>query len=109
MHISFSPIRHDEVLTLARLGDILVVNGEEFDFSALEEGAELPADAIDSAWFCGAVTRHEGALHFTLLLPHGDSPPAETRRPAPIIARADGPITLPPYCQPKKESADEQD
>ena len=96
MHITFSPMRHDARLALARKGDALVVNGEVFDFAPLPEGASLPASAVASPWFAGPVTRIGGVLHLALILPHGVSAPEATRFPAPLVVRKDGPIALPP-------------
>lgn len=95
MHITFSPMRHDAVLTLARKGDALVVNGEVFDFSPLPEGSSLPATAIDCPWFAGPVQRIDGVLHLELILPHGMPAPAETLFPAALTVKSDGPIALP--------------
>lgn len=97
MHITFSPMRHDDRLDLTRKGDALIVNGEVFDFAPLPEGASLPAAAIASRWFAGPVHRIGGTLHLALLLPHGMPAPGETLFPAPVSAAQDGPIALPPY------------
>ncbi len=97
MHISFSPMRHDARLVLSRKGDALTINGEVFDFAPLPEGASLPAAAINSPWFADNVTRIDGVLHLSLILPHGLSAPMETLFPAALAVTGDGPITLPPY------------
>ena len=97
MHITLSPTRRDETLTVSRNGDTLTLNGEEFDFGPLEEGETLPADAIDSPWITGDVTRTDGVLHLTLRLPHGANAPEETRFPEPISDPPDGEVALPPY------------
>ena len=97
MKITLSPTRRDETLTASKAGDKLTLNGEEFDFGPLEEGETLPADAIDSPWIAGDVTRTDGVLHITLRLPHGANAPEETRFPEPIIDPPDGEIDLPPY------------
>lgn len=57
MHITLTPMRRDASLQLERAGDLLVINGEAFDFSALPDGATLPMEpstAIGSAMMCGA-------------------------------------------------------
>lgn len=99
MQITLSPMRRPDMLDLSRAGDTLTINGELFDFSILPEGASLPADAIDSDWFAGPVTRVDGALHVVLVLPHGDHAPEETRFPLPLTLTGDGPVTLPPYSE----------
>ena len=95
MHIKLSPQRRDDQITVIKSGDTLSVNGEVFDFSAIPEGATLPADAISSEFFSGPVERIEGVLHLTLTLPHGASPQQHVAFPADIINPHDGEIELP--------------
>ncbi len=98
MNIIFSPIRHDTPMTLERLGETIIINGEAFDFSAIPPGATLPRDAIASDWFAGDVERDAaGSLTLRLLLPHGANAPEETCFPAPLEVTVDGPVALPPY------------
>ena len=106
MKITLSPLRANTPLTASRDGDTLTINGETFDFSPLEEGETLPADAIESGWITGDVTRTDGALHITLRLPHGANAPEETRFPEPIIDPPDGEIALPPHSNPEPEDDD---
>ena len=106
MRITLSPTRSDETLTASRDGDTLTINGKEFDFSPLEEGEALPADAIDSEWITGDVTRTNGVLHIALRPPHGANAPEETRFPEPIIDPPDGEIALPPHSLPELEVED---
>lgn len=97
MKIILSPVRRDDALVLVRTGDVLTVNGEEFDFSALPEGSVLPVEAIASDWFAGPVERVDGALHVPLILPHGANTPEDTRFPEAITLMQDGPVALPAY------------
>lgn len=97
MQITFSPMRRDSRLTLARSGDSLTINGEAFDFSPLPEGATLPREAMDCEWFAGPVERVAGVLHLSLILPHGPNPPRETLTAEPVLLTRDGPVALPPY------------
>jgi hypothetical protein len=97
MHITLSPIRMDGTLALERRGDTLVFNGAALDLSAIPEGATLPAPAIDCPWITGGVERRDGALHLTLVLPHGPDAPPETLFPAPLVLTRDGPVDLPPH------------
>lgn len=95
MIITFSPIRLDDGLSLARRGDCLVLNGESFDFAALPDGASLPLAAITSDRFADDVTRRMGVLHIPLLLPIRSGAAADARFPAPVAADRDGTIDLP--------------
>ena len=95
MKITLTPVMMAAHLTLTRTGDALTINGTNYDFTDLPEGATLPPDAVDCDWLASDVTRIDGALHLTLILPHGPNAPQETRFPAPIIDPPDGPVTLP--------------
>jgi hypothetical protein len=110
MHLSFAPIRHDQPLQVARHGDVLTVNGVDFDFGPLPEGALLPREAIDSLWFAGPVERSAGVLQITLLLPHGADAPPQTLFPDPLRLEKDGPVDLPPFSlSPVQEPATSPD
>lgn len=97
MEITLSPMRRDDTLTLSRAGDVLTVNGEDLDFSALGEGDILPASATGCEWLIGDITRTGGELVLTMILPHGADAPAATMFPDPITVTGDGPVTLPAY------------
>lgn len=95
MKLSFSPMRRDDALHLVRAGDVLEINGEAFDFSALTEGDCLPQEAVQSEWLASGVTRTEGAICMTLILPHGTAAPYERLFPETITVDKDGPVALP--------------
>ena len=95
MQIKFNPQRRDGVLNVEKLGDKLIINGVEYDFTSIPEGATLPADAIDSDLFSGPVERVGGVLKVTLTLPHGPNPSKAVAFPEPINVVADGPVALP--------------
>ena len=97
MKINLSPQRRDDTLMVNKTGDKLTINGVEYDFTDLPDGATLPPDAVDCEYVIDKVERIDGELHLTLLLPHGASAPHETRFPEPIVDPADGPLPLPPY------------
>lgn len=107
MHIILSPQRRDAPLGLARHGDILTINGENFDFGPVREGAVLPAAAVQSDWFAGDITRQGGALIISLFLPHGARAPHETLFPEPLTITGNGPIALPAYALPPEESPED--
>lgn len=95
MQIKWNPQRRDDSLSVVKQGDTLIINGTEYDFSAVPEGATLPADAIDSDLFSGPVERVGGELVLTLTLPHGPSPSAAVAFPSPITVTKDGKVELP--------------
>lgn len=96
MKISFSPIRQDTDIRLERQGEVLLINGEAFDFGALPEGAELPVSAIASPWFAGPVRRCGGCLHLHVVLPHGADADAKWLFPDAVSQDCDGLVPLPP-------------
>jgi len=104
IHIKFSPVRRDETLELSCMGDTMTLNGETVDLTPLPNGSTLPPEAIDSPWFAEPVSRIDGDLHLTLILPHGSNAPHETRFPEPITVSVDGPVTLPIYDTPEAEA-----
>lgn len=103
MHITLSPVRLDEPLTATRTGDVLTLNGAAFDFGPLPEGATLPAEAIESDWIVGPVSRIDGDLHLTLRLPHGPNPSRAVAFPKPLVVMVDGEIDLPFDPAPEQE------
>ena len=95
MLITLSPIRADATLTLTRAGEVLVIDGVSFDLSPLPDAATLPQAAVACPWLAGDITRTDGRLHLTLLLPHGQEAGPEVLFPAPLEDPPDGPVALP--------------
>ncbi len=95
MRIRLSPQRRDDALVVSKTGDVLIINGEVFDFSVIPDGAMLPADAISTEYVTGGIERVSGDLHLTLMLPHGENPPQHVAFPEPIINPPDGLLEFP--------------
>jgi len=95
MKINLSPTRCDEQLTVIVSADILVLNGEVYDFTPLPEGGTLPHDAIDCRWIVGGVTRIDGQIELTLFLPCGPDASEAAEFPQPIIVNTNGLVELP--------------
>lgn len=98
MIIKLSPGRFplDTVtLTLSKKGDVLTINGEDFDFSIIPDGATLPAVGVKSDFIAGDVTRLNGTLTVPIILPIWPNSTEAALFPADIKANADGKITLP--------------
>jgi hypothetical protein len=102
MKILFSPVRSDEVLSLHKLGDTLVVNGEAFDFSPMGVGDVLPVQAISSSWFARDVERTSDGLVFTIVLPNPANYSQQQAFPEPLLNVLDGEVPLP---QPLPDNA----
>jgi len=96
MIIKFSPQRRDDTLSLSKAGEVLTVNGKDFDFSRLGNGETLPGSAVDSDFICGDVERSDdGELIIPVILPHGANPSHAVAFPDPVNVTDDGPVTLP--------------
>lgn len=100
MKITFSPMRKDEALTLEKSGESLVVNGVVFDFSTLQEGAEIAPEGDEPIWFAEPVRRISGEIVCALVLPHGADAPSATLFPEPLEAVPDGPVDVPRHSAP---------
>lgn len=90
MKINLSPIRADKFLTLEKLGDIITLNGESFDFSPIPDGGILPKSAIESDVILSDVERINGEIVLTILVPHGPNAAQGDRFPEPLTMTEDG-------------------
>ena len=95
MNINFTPQLRDGTLELSKMGDVLAVNGIEYDFSPLENDDEIHSSAIESEFISGVVTRKEGVINLTIILPITGDATHEQCWPTPQFNIPDGPITLP--------------
>lgn len=108
MKIKLSPVRRDDTLELWKLGNILTVNGECFDFSRMTDGDTLPASAISSPWFFGQVDNVGGELELILILPLPANYSQEQAFPAPLESVPDGLVVFPaPLQEPLTDTAPE--
>lgn len=99
MKIKLFPFDTDKELFASVSGDIITINGKEFDLSGIPDGYRLPNSAIGCEFFdeFGFVERIGKTLHFTLRLPVQWNSPEEYRNPAePIVIDArSGPVKFP--------------
>jgi hypothetical protein len=95
MIIKLSPQRRDDSLTVNKLGDVLTINGEIFDFSQIPEGATLLNAAFTCEWIPSDVERINGELNLTLLIPITANATEAARFPEPLINPADGLLEFP--------------
>ena len=91
MHITLSPVRMDQTLTVARTGTGLFLNGTPVDLPSYD------MEAAPSPWIVGQPFEEAGVWHVTLILPHGADAPEETRFAPPLLLAGDGPVALPAY------------
>lgn len=95
MIINLTAQRRDDSLAVVRTGDILILNGESFDFSRIGEGGTLPKSAIVSEWFAGDAERVAGELIIHLRLPNPWNYSPEQAFPTPLINVPNGPVMFP--------------
>lgn len=95
MKIKLSPQRRDDLLAVVKVGSLLTVNGEVFDFTQMGDGDTLPNSAINSEWFAGAVDKVNGKLELTLFLPNPWNYSREQAFPVPLENVPDGPVVFP--------------
>lgn len=92
-------------------GDVLTINGEEFDFSGIPEGHRLPASAVANRFFMTGssefIERKGKTLYLTIKFPvYLDSPEGIRNPPDPIIIDArSGQIKFPDASSVKSEDA----
>ena len=95
MIIKLSPQRRNDTLGISRSGDILTINGVEYDFSPLEDGDMLPQEAVNNEFVISDVERVGGVITLTLLLPHGANASEAARFPQPVVDPPNGNVELP--------------
>ena len=95
MKINLSPQVRPDALEVLKAGDKLTINGEDFDFTPLPDGAILPGAAVECEFVIGDVRREGGELLLTLLLPIAWDAPQSCAFPQPILNPADGRVPLP--------------
>lgn len=98
MRISFSPVVSSAELTLSRIGDTLVINGDALSFDVLNEGDEVPAAVARELHpaLNGPIRKIGGVIHLDVILPldPGCADPWMTF-PDPVEVTGDGPVDVP--------------
>lgn len=85
MKIQFYPQRNDIDVVISVSGDIITINGEEFDLSPIGEGETLPHGAISSDIFLGSISRVDEALELGFILPLKNSPHKKLAFPEDVV------------------------
>lgn len=108
MIIKLSPQRRDDTLEVVKAGNVLTVNGEDFDFTPMGNGDTLPVAAITSIWFTADVEKADGELTLTLLFPNPWNYSPEQAFPVDLIDVPDGPVAFPqPLTEQQMRDRDE--
>ena len=95
MNITLIPQRRDDEQVVSVSGDVLTVNGVEYDFTPLEEGGFLEAEAFEEDSLVRGARRSGGVLEVTLILALGPEASEAACFPQPLVNVADGPLELP--------------
>lgn len=95
MKLAFSPQRRDDTVNLEKTGNRIRINGELMNFSGLNDGDIIRAEAVPHEFIVGDVKMIDGDLHLTVILPHGPNPEPWQAFPEPIEVTEDGPIDVP--------------
>lgn len=104
--IVFSPQRSDTRLNIYKNGDVLTLNGDALDFSDLPDGGEYPPEAIDNPFVIGGVSRMNGIIRLTIILPYSNpTPPEYVSFPEAVVLDYDGEIHLPDGCHLEQADA----
>ena len=106
MKIKFTPVRMGEQLTASVVdADKIILNGEELDFTPLFDGETIESSDVGNKWVSGTVSRIDGELHITLVVPHGPNAPYETRFPSTEYMTVEsGAVDVPEYdAEPAEE------
>ena len=93
--ITLSPQVRTDKLAVSKSGDALTINGVVCDFAPLTEGSTLPADAVGCEYIVGPVSRKNGDVELTLLLPITAAASEAARFPQPVTVINDGEVALP--------------
>ena len=95
MRIKLSPQVRDGSLVVSVNGDVLTINGVQYDFSPMGEGDVLPASAIDDEKITGDIKRVNGQIELTIILPITHDAPRAACFPEDIVTESANPVILP--------------
>ena len=93
--ITLSPQFSNASLSIKKFGDTLTINGNQYDFSSLNDGDEIPAEAISDTNIIGSITKSDGVTNVTVLMPYNDpNAPESVTHPVPLLLDKDGEVTF---------------
>lgn len=93
--IVLSPQFSNDVLKIRKHEDTLTINGTTYDFSSLNNGDEVPIEAIFDENIIGNITKNNGIINITVRMPYSDADaPEGIRFPQPIELIEDGEIVF---------------
>ncbi|MGU3577107.1 hypothetical protein ACLBWZ_16450 [Brucellaceae bacterium C25G] len=91
--ITLSPQYSNAILTVVKSGNVLTINGTPYDFTPLNDGDEIPSEAITNDLIIGGITKREGVVSITMVMPYSNiNAPEHIRFPVPIMLVEDGEV-----------------
>lgn len=111
MQITITPVRaapDGAPIQVTKSGDTLLLDGEEFDFSALPDGATLLADDIPSDYIVGDVQRVNGEITLKLISYYGPNAPETSKIEDVLDVQDDGDIEMPIFDVPEEQEEQEE-
>lgn len=96
LKINWSPVRVDKEQRVVQWNapTTLVVDGQSFDLSLMEDGDIVEHEVLLQA------SRTGNDYEVTLMLPHGANAPESTRFPVPSMVSVYGNVDVPVYSSP---------
>lgn len=101
MQIEFAPQFSNATLNLSLEGNLLVINGEPHDFSAIPVGG-----SVGNVGQVLSASRNDDGLKVQLVLPHSQAADVSVRFPQPIVVTQNGPIAVPGQDAPEPPRTD---
>lgn len=106
MKINFVPQRREERLSVEVRGDKIRINGELFNFGPVKEGDVIERGSAPCEWIASEVTRKDGEVELTLILPFRYGAGEDATNPAPVFIMSDGPVFIPGQEEEVSENVD---
>lgn len=93
--IALSPQLSNAALQLVKNGNMLTINGNSYDFSHMNNGDMIPPEAISDPNIIGAISKENGVVKLTILMPYSNPDADESVTfPEPIVMDVDGELAF---------------
>lgn len=93
--IVLSPQLSNNVLKIRKYENTLTINDIPYDFSSLNDGDEIPVEAINDSSVIGNISKANGIVNITVRMPYSDADaPESVRFPEPVTLIEDGELTF---------------
>lgn len=106
MRISFVPQRREERLSVEVKGDKIRINGSLLNFGPVKEGDVIERGSVPCEWIASEVTRKDGEIELTLILPFRYGAGKDVTNPAPVFVMSEGAVFIPGQEEEVSENVD---